>query len=583
MQVGDFFNQRYIIDGVLGRGGMGTVYLARNINTDTYWAIKEIKIKPDMQINLAAEPNLLKKLHHPALPGLFDIIEQDGYLYMISDYIDGVSLDKKLAEEGRFEEEIVVDWAIQLCRALDYLHSIKPNPIIYRDIKPSNIMLAENGKLKLIDFGTAREYKPQLDADTVYIGTRGYAAPEQFGTGQTSAVSDIYSLGITLHHLLTGKSPVEPPYGLKPIRYYDQQLSPELEAIISKCTCEVMTGRYQSVSELMGELLELQEDRCVGSGGQVDSEGKQPNTVKRKSSIIKAVNAENSQKRARSFKRLVITVWDNTEFACELAYTTAKYTGGDVLLADLDLLAPKADIILNTGKYPSRPHESGALGHSGLDIVVDVINRGVLTSALLKQAAIVKKEMKNLYIITGNYKLDNYEYYSEESIPQLIDKCYRTFDITILTVNRSIYDAFTLSALLRSDINIVAIRGDVVLLREFNTYITFLNEKQRLPMENTRFVLFDYDKSCDLSETEVRQATQDNLLGSVSYSRKRAIYRNLKGAYVLHMEKEVLNEYYRINEKLGLVPVVGLLQRLTRRFADVFTGSKHKNDTAQED
>lgn len=662
MQAGDFFNERYIIEGILGKGGMGTVYLARNINTDTYWAIKEIDIRTDSQINLAAEPNLLKKLNHPSLPRLFDIIEQDGFLYMISDFIDGVSLDKKLDEEGRFDEEIVIDWAIQLCKALDYLHSIKPNPIIYRDIKPSNIMLTEKGTLKLIDFGTAREYKPQSNADTVYIGTRGYAAPEQFGTGQTSAVSDIYSLGITLHHLLTGKSPVEAPYRLRPIRYYNQQLSAELEAIIGRCTCEVIAGRYQSAKELMEELRALQEyqysgiddretgnkqtgdgreagskqagdcreagskqagdymedSRCIQDkfdeeadssmyasyskqahgreqapdscaadkhervGRHMDTGKQQPRAKKQGNGGMKAVSAERKQEQSRSFRRLVITVWDNAEFACELAYTAAKYTGSDVLLADLDLLSPKADLILNTAKYPARPHESGQLGHSGLDLVMDAVNRGVLTSTLLKQAAIIKNDMKNLYIITGNYRLDNYEYYNEDSVPQIIEKCYRSFDITILLVNRSIYDAFTLAALLRSDINIAAVRGDISHLREFNTYIAFLNEKQHLPPENTKFVLFEHDRSCDMGEAEVRQATQDNLLGSVHYSRKRLLYRNLKGAYVSHMEKEVLGEYYRIHEKLGLVPAVSLISKLTRQLADIFAGAKHEKDNTQE-
>ncbi len=672
MQTGDFFNERYIIEGILGKGGMGTVYLARNINTDTYWAIKEIDLRSDKRINLAAEPNLLKKLDHPALPRLFDIIEQDGFLYMISDFIDGVSLDKKLVEEGRFDEEIVVDWGIQLCKALDYLHSIRPNPIIYRDLKPSNIILTGKGKLKLIDFGTAREYKPQSDADTVYIGTRGYAAPEQFGTGQTSAVSDIYSLGITLHHLLTGKSPVEAPYKLRPIRYYNQQLSAELEAIISKCTNEAMEDRYQSVPELMKDLLALQEvmysdgsryrsgeitditrgaygsggiegnrnirvgeyqdkvshrqsgeqlrddgaadyeqssdkcgadhkkasDKCDADGEQsldscasyererngrhMHSRERRPKGKKLSDSGARSVNTGKKKEQSHSFRRLVITVWDNAEFACEFAYTAAKYTGGSVLLMDLDLLAPKTDLILNTGKYPARTQEPGTLGHSGLDVVMDAVTRGVLTSALLKQAAIVRSDMKNLFVITGNYRLDNFEYYSEESVPQIIEKCYRSFDITILMVNRSIYDAFTLAALLKSDVNIAAIRGDISSLREFNTYIAFLNEKQHLPQENTKFVLFEHDRSCDMSEAEVRQATQDNLLGVIPYSRKRSIYRNLKGAYASHMEKEVLCEYYRIHEKLGLVPTASLLQKLMRLSAGVFTGSKHEKGEARE-
>ncbi len=215
-------------------------------------------------------------------------------------------------------------------------------------------------------------------------------------------------------------------------------------------------------------------------------------------------------------------------------------------------------------------------------MVMDAISRGILSSALLRQAAIVKKEMKNLYIITGNFRLENYEYYSEDSLPQLIEKCYRGFDITVLLVNRSIYDAFTLSALLKSDINIAAVRGNVTCLREFNSYIAFLNDKQQLPLENTRFVLFEHDKGSDMSEAEVRQATQDNLIGRISTSGKRATYRNLNGAYSFHMEKEILNEYYSIHEKLGLVPAIGPLQKVIQLFANIFTTSKSKKDITQE-
>lgn len=165
MQVGDFFDGRYQIVGVLGRGGMGTVYSAKNIHTDSLWAIKEIPGNANAEIDLLVEPNLLKKLEHPALPRLFDILEQNGNLYMVSDYIEGVPLDKKLELEGRCPEENVTGWAIQLCEALDYLHSQEPNPIIYRDMKPSNIILTGDGTLKLIDFGIAREYKLQSDGD----------------------------------------------------------------------------------------------------------------------------------------------------------------------------------------------------------------------------------------------------------------------------------------------------------------------------------------------------------------------------------------------------------------------------------
>ena len=572
MQVGDFFDGRYIIEKILGQGGMGRVYQARNINTDTFWAIKEICKKEDAEVDLLAEPKLLKKLEHPALPRLFDILEQDGKLYIVSDYIDGISLDKKLEAENKIAEEIVADWAVQLSKVLEYLHSLKPNPIIYRDMKPSNIILASSGILKLIDFGIAREYKPQSNGDTVYIGTPGYAAPEQYGTGQTSAASDIYSLGVTLHHLLTGKSPIEPPYGLKPIKLFDDTLSLEMEAIVWKCTRENSAERYQSASELLRELEALQRKYGNGLPGMAGSNvsGRYPDELKNKSGTGYADNIPAYQ---ASFRKLVISVWDNAEFGCELAYAAAKYTPGEVLLADLDLLAPKADLFLNLKKYPSKSMQDSIFGHSGLDMVMDAIGKASLTSELLQQATIALKDLKNLHILTGNYRLENYEYYSEDSVPKLIDKCYRSFDITILLVNKSIYDAFTLAALLRSDINIAAIRNDVDKLREFNTYIAFLKEKQHLPLEMTKFVIFEYDKANGMCMSEVREATQDNLLGKVSMSRRRTLYRNIKGAYAARMEKEIVSEYIQLLIKLGLMSSAGT-QRKPGSFIRNLVGDK---------
>ena len=165
---------------------MSRVYLGENIKLGTLWAIKEIKKTNDRKIDFYVEPNILKKLSHPALPRIFDIIESDEFLYIIVDYIEGDSLDKALINEGKFDEKTVLGWTRQICDVLLYLHNLKPNPVIYRDMKPANIILTKEGCIKLIDFGIAREFKSDSDSDTVYIGTRGYAAPEQYGSGQSS-------------------------------------------------------------------------------------------------------------------------------------------------------------------------------------------------------------------------------------------------------------------------------------------------------------------------------------------------------------------------------------------------------------
>lgn len=251
---------KYKILALIGEGGMSRVYLAMDNRLNKQWAIKEIKKKgTDKQNritidNLINEANLMKDLDHPALPRIVDIIDDGKTLYVVMDYIEGESLNKILREYGAQPQKTVIEWGKQLCEVLDYLHTRNP-PIVYRDMKPANIMLCPNGTIKLIDFGTAREFKRTNVQTTTALGTRGYAAPEQFGgSGQTDARTDIYSLGVTLYQLVTGRSPAEPPYEIKPIRKINPNLSSGLEKIIDKCTKQDPNARYQSCAELLYDL-----------------------------------------------------------------------------------------------------------------------------------------------------------------------------------------------------------------------------------------------------------------------------------------------------------------------------------------
>lgn len=258
--LGQFIGGKYKVIDILGKGGMGTVYLAENINLSTKWAIKEIKKDYESTLDLLLEPNILKNLDHPSLPRIVDIIENNDFIYIIEDFIDGESLDKMLEQKRRVEEEKVIDWAKQLCDVLHYLHNQNPNPIIYRDMKPGNIIYTKSKKIKLIDFGIAREFKDDVTSDTVLIGTRGYAAPEQYGGDyQSDARTDIYSLGVTLYELLTGKGPNDPPFEVKPVRSVIPSLSEGIEYIIEKCTQQDPILRYQSIREILKDLNNIDE------------------------------------------------------------------------------------------------------------------------------------------------------------------------------------------------------------------------------------------------------------------------------------------------------------------------------------
>lgn len=252
LEINQIFNEKYKITKVIGQGGMGRVYLAEHTSLKNNWAIKEMLFDINGPIDLLAEPNILKQLDHPSLPRIVDIVEENNTIYIIMDYIDGVSLKQELKEKKKFSEKKVVDFGKQLCEVFRYLHNHKPAPIIFRDMKPDNVMLTKEGKLKVIDFGIAREFKEGSVQDTVLGYTKGYAAPEQQNKDtQSDGRTDIYSLGVTLYHLVTGKSPYEPPYDFTKIREVDSSLSEGIEFIIRKCVQPNPDDRYQNAEELL--------------------------------------------------------------------------------------------------------------------------------------------------------------------------------------------------------------------------------------------------------------------------------------------------------------------------------------------
>lgn len=261
LEIGSLLDGKYLILDVVGKGGMSVVYLARNVRANKQWAVKEVRKDgvenfDVVKQGLVAEVDILKKLNHPNLPSIIDVIDSGDSFIIIMDYIEGNSLNNILKEYGAQPQEKVVEWAKQLCDVLGYLHTRVP-PIIYRDMKPSNVMLKPDGSVTLIDFGTAREYKEKNLSDTTSLGTAGYAAPEQYsdsGMGQTTERTDIFCFGRTLYHLVTGIAPPQASYALEPITNINPSLSTGLDKIIQKCTAYEPRDRYNNCAELMYDL-----------------------------------------------------------------------------------------------------------------------------------------------------------------------------------------------------------------------------------------------------------------------------------------------------------------------------------------
>ena len=252
------FSSKYKYIRSLGHGGCGEVFLAENISLGNLWAVKEIVKGEKTSLSGYIEPEILKRLNHPALPRICDVYEDENKIYIVEDYLDGTCLKQELDEKGKFKEQNVIDWAIQLCSVLDYLHSQRPNPIIYGDMKPHNIILTKEGFVKLIDFGVSAIVSSSnapgvASYDTAFIGTKGYAAPEQFIGNGISEASDIYSLGITLIQLVTGIDPLK-SITMFQNEKYARYLSPELFEILRKCVHPNPELRYKTVGLLMKKL-----------------------------------------------------------------------------------------------------------------------------------------------------------------------------------------------------------------------------------------------------------------------------------------------------------------------------------------
>ncbi len=281
--IGRVVDNKYEIIAFIGRGGMSNVWLGRDRRLEKLWAIKEIKSNVagrQGEANRQAiidEANFMKRLDHPAIPRVVDIIDTGSSIFVVMDYINGRPLNRVLREQGGpFSQGEVIGWGIQLCDVLGYLHGIHPPdgyPVVYRDMKPSNVMLRDDGSVKVIDFGISMELLPSGPSDTRVIGTGGYGAPEQVDKELHRQVpvdtrADIYALGATLYSLVTGHVPrsrkgkagvTAVDFHMRPIRAWNPKLSDGLEHIILRATQHAPEDRYQTVDEMRYDLEHFEE------------------------------------------------------------------------------------------------------------------------------------------------------------------------------------------------------------------------------------------------------------------------------------------------------------------------------------
>lgn len=257
--VNNVVGRRYYVLDQLGKGGTSRVYKVRDVDTGNIFALKQyITSDPANQKNLLEsiqnEMNVLKYVSHPVLPKIYDIIKEEKYFFLVMEYVEGNDLKDFIKNNGRLKKKQIVSIMEQVCSGLYYLHSLE-KPIIYRDLKPSNIMLMADGKIKLIDFGIAKRYNKELDADIMAYGSKGFAAPEQFGDKNgrgifnTDIRSDIYGIGTTMYYLRTGKC-----YNKNTSNW---RIRGKFKQIIIKCTRVNPDQRYQDCIQVLCALKAL--------------------------------------------------------------------------------------------------------------------------------------------------------------------------------------------------------------------------------------------------------------------------------------------------------------------------------------
>ncbi len=268
LQAGATLANRYAIQEVIGIGGMGSVYRARDMhfpNVTKLVAVKEmINSAPDPLVretivqNFEREANLLATLHHPSIPRIYDYFSVESRSYLVLEFIHGKDMEAIINESKSFlPEDQLLSWTIELCDVLDYLHKHKPDPIIFRDMKPSNVMINNNGDVMLVDFGIAKTFQTGIKG--TMIGTEGYSPPEQY-RGEATPSADIYALGATIHHALTRRDPrMEPPFSFaeRPLRRINPAISAEMEAVVNTALEYNPESRFKTTADMKQALMNV--------------------------------------------------------------------------------------------------------------------------------------------------------------------------------------------------------------------------------------------------------------------------------------------------------------------------------------
>ncbi len=264
LEPGTLLGQRYTVLRKIADGGMSTIYEVEDERLPGRLIAKEMKGLPNTELAdlFRREAEVLSKLSHPNLPKVTDYFEWQGRRFLVEEFVEGETIEEVAGRGLPLQEQKVVGWATQICEALQYLHD---HGLIYRDLKPSNVMLTPTSEIRLIDFGLVRFFAEGKKQDTVIMGTPGFAAPEQYGTRQTDPRSDVFSLAALMHYLLTGIDPVQRPFVFDPPRQLNPALSEHVDFSLRKALSMDASLRFESAEEFQAG---IQGHRPLSADGE---------------------------------------------------------------------------------------------------------------------------------------------------------------------------------------------------------------------------------------------------------------------------------------------------------------------------
>lgn len=306
--------EKYTVLEQLYQTESNTVFLTEHISLKTKRIVKKMKKESNFQL---PEVDILKRLSHPNIPRIIDIEEDDEFLYLIREYAEGKTLEEWMEEKEKFQEAELLQIAEQLASAIRYLHEGFENPIIYRDLKPENIILNEKGYLWLIDFGIARYNKPERKQDTEFLGTKAYAAPEQFGVFRSDEKSDIYAFGMTLYCLLSRHRITALPYKRVEINTLYREYAEDFVKLIYECSEPNREQRPENFTEIANRLRRLRERH---------EENSIPENAKiymglRRGAGTSFITYSHAFKEAQTGKKIAILDWSESQQMAKLSYT----------------------------------------------------------------------------------------------------------------------------------------------------------------------------------------------------------------------------------------------------------------------